>query len=155
MPPEATGITLSRHQYAHVTKLIEQRGLAHRVRMLLADYRALPENEPFDKIASIGMFEHVGYKNYRAFMKVVRRCLKPDGLFLLHTIGTETTRLHLDGDAHLLARRSQPDFAPVGPGRGVAPPVLLRHLLEGGPRLLGRRFTRSLSGRGVHRREGR
>lgn len=49
------------------------------------DYRLL--DEPFDKIVSVGMFEHVGCKNYREFMRVVARCLKPGGLFLLHTIG--------------------------------------------------------------------
>jgi len=44
-------------------------------------------DEKFDRIISIGMFEHVGYKNYREFMKVVKKCLKADDLFLLHTIG--------------------------------------------------------------------
>jgi cyclopropane-fatty-acyl-phospholipid synthase len=51
----------------------------------LQDYREI--DEQFDRIASIGMFEHVGRKNYRTYMKVVHRCLKEDGLFLLHTIG--------------------------------------------------------------------
>src|SRR3989344_762595 len=51
----------------------------------LKDYRDL--NEKFDSIVSIGMVEHVGYKNYITFMKVVHRCLKDNGLFLLHTIG--------------------------------------------------------------------
>jgi cyclopropane-fatty-acyl-phospholipid synthase len=50
----------------------------------LQDYREI--DEKFDRIASIGMFEHVGRKNYRAYMDTVLRCLKPDGLFLLHTI---------------------------------------------------------------------
>jgi cyclopropane-fatty-acyl-phospholipid synthase len=44
-------------------------------------------NEEFDHIVSLGMFEHVGYKNYRQYMEVANRCLKSDGLFLLHTIG--------------------------------------------------------------------
>jgi cyclopropane-fatty-acyl-phospholipid synthase len=47
-------------------------------------------NEPFDHIASVGMFEHVGGKNYRTYMEVAHRCLKEDGLFLLHTIGEPT-----------------------------------------------------------------
>jgi cyclopropane-fatty-acyl-phospholipid synthase len=56
----ATGITLSKNQHAHVSRLISERGLQGRVEMKLLDYRALPEDEPWDKIASIGMFEHVG-----------------------------------------------------------------------------------------------
>ena len=54
----------------------------------LKDYRDLYGN--YDDIASIGMFEHVGYKNYRKYMEVARRCLNDDGLFLLHTIGRNT-----------------------------------------------------------------
>jgi cyclopropane-fatty-acyl-phospholipid synthase len=57
------------------------------------DYRAL-RGETFDAVISIGMFEHVGYKNYRTFMKILRGCLRDDGLALLHTIGSsrsETT----------------------------------------------------------------
>lgn len=55
----------------------------------LQDYRQFncDRAERFDRIASIGMFEHVGHKNYRAFFDVVRRSLVDDGLFLLHTIG--------------------------------------------------------------------
>jgi cyclopropane-fatty-acyl-phospholipid synthase len=59
------------------------------VEIRLQDYRGL--NEPFDRIVSIGMFEHVGYKNYRTFMSVVDRCLKEDGLFLLQSIGGNTS----------------------------------------------------------------
>ena len=51
----------------------------------LTDYREL--NKQYDSIVSIGMFEHVGYKNYKEYMEVANRCLKEDGLFLLHTIG--------------------------------------------------------------------
>ena len=54
---QAHGITLSRNQHAYVNRLIEERGLAGRVTMDLLDYRELPEDEPFDKIASVGMFE--------------------------------------------------------------------------------------------------
>jgi cyclopropane-fatty-acyl-phospholipid synthase len=52
----------------------------------LQDYRDI--NETFDQAVSLGMFEHVGYKNYRTFMKVAHTALKDDGLFLLHTIGS-------------------------------------------------------------------
>lgn len=55
------------------------------VEFRLMDYRQL--NEPFDRIASVGMFEHVSARNYRAYMEVAQRCLTNDGLFLLHTIG--------------------------------------------------------------------
>jgi len=59
------------------------------VKIELKDYRKV--REKFDRIVSVGMFEHVGCKNYRIFMKVAHRCLKPDGLFLLHTIGGNTS----------------------------------------------------------------
>ena len=55
----------------------------------LKDYREL--NTQYDCIVSIGMFEHVGYKNYKNYMEVVNRCLKDDGLFLLHTIGRNSS----------------------------------------------------------------
>lgn len=61
---------------------------------LLDDYRNLAGS--FDRIVSVGMFEHVGYKNYREFMLAVRRLLKDDGLFLLHTIGTARQRKGTD-----------------------------------------------------------
>jgi cyclopropane-fatty-acyl-phospholipid synthase len=61
------------------------------VRLLECDYRDIQGR--FDKIVSVGMFEHVGWKNYRTFMRVAHRCLKDDGIFLLHTIGgNESTR---------------------------------------------------------------
>ena len=56
----------------------------------LKDYREL--NGQYDCIVSVGMFEHVGYKNYKKYMEVVHRCLKEDGLFLLHTIGRNNSR---------------------------------------------------------------
>src|SRR6185437_14052172 len=59
----ATGITLSRNQYEHVREQIAVRGLGDRVRVELRDYARLPDEEAFDKIASVGMFEHVGPRN--------------------------------------------------------------------------------------------
>ena len=79
------GITVSREQVKYANKW--RRCLD--VTIELKDYREL--NEKFDRIVSIGMFEHVGYKNYRTFMKIVHRCLKTDGLFLLHTIAGNTS----------------------------------------------------------------
>jgi cyclopropane-fatty-acyl-phospholipid synthase len=78
---EVVGVTVSGQQAEHARRLC--RGLPIDIR--LQDYRSL--SEEFDRIVSIGMFEHVGYKNYSTFMRVVRACLKNDGLFLLHTIG--------------------------------------------------------------------
>ena len=57
---QAHGVTLSKNQHAHVNRLIAERGLGGRVTMELLDYREIPEDRPYDKIASIGMFEHVG-----------------------------------------------------------------------------------------------
>ncbi len=79
------GITVSQEQ----AKLAREfcRGLPVEIRY--QDYREV--RDLFDRVVSIGMFEHVGYKNYRTFMQVVRRSLKDDGLFLLHTIGSLIT----------------------------------------------------------------
>jgi len=82
---EVVGITVSSEQEALSRELLE--GLPIEIR--LQDYRDL--HEEFDHIVSVGMFEHVGYKNYRTFMEVVHSCLKPDGRFLLHTIGSNTS----------------------------------------------------------------
>ncbi|WP_280540771.1 cyclopropane fatty acyl phospholipid synthase [Chromohalobacter sp. 11-W] len=79
---ECVGLTISREQTEYGKRLMKQ-GLP--VEFRLKDYR--DETEQFDRIVSIGMFEHVGRKNYREYMEVVERCLKDDGLFLLHTIG--------------------------------------------------------------------
>jgi len=79
------GITVSREQVKFANKFCQ--GLD--VKIELKDYRELKEK--FDRIVSIGMFEHVGCRNYRTFMKVLHRCLKDDGLFLLHTIAGNTS----------------------------------------------------------------
>jgi cyclopropane-fatty-acyl-phospholipid synthase len=91
---QATGITLSKHQHAHVNRLIDERGLAGRVRMHLLDYRALPENEAFDKIASIGMFEHVGRAQLGTYFAKLRRLLTPGGLLMNHGITAGGTTNH-------------------------------------------------------------
>ena len=82
----ATGITLSRHQHAHVNRLIDERGLRGRVEMQLLDYRDLSVNEPFDRIASVGMFEHVGRAQLGDYFSRLRGLLKPGGLMLNHGI---------------------------------------------------------------------
>jgi cyclopropane-fatty-acyl-phospholipid synthase len=78
---EVTGVTVSENQAAYAKE--HYKDLPMEIR--LEDYRNL--NEKFDYIVSIGMIEHVGSKNYRTYMEVARRCLKEEGLFLLHTIG--------------------------------------------------------------------
>jgi cyclopropane-fatty-acyl-phospholipid synthase len=83
---DATGITLSKNQHAHVQKLIADRGLAGRVRMELLDYRHLPEDQSYDKIASVGMFEHVGRANMSGYFEKIMRLLAPGGLVMNHGI---------------------------------------------------------------------
>lgn len=83
---EVFGVTVSKEQ----GRWVEQRYAHLPVKVLVQDYRELQGD--YDHIVSIGMFEHVGRKNYREFMQVVKRCLKPEGLFLLHTIGRLNTR---------------------------------------------------------------
>jgi cyclopropane-fatty-acyl-phospholipid synthase len=83
---QATGITLSRNQHAHVQQLIEARGLQGRVQMLLSDYRELQVEQPFDKVASVGMFEHVGRAQMGRYFDTVARLLRPGGLLLNHGI---------------------------------------------------------------------
>lgn len=75
------GITVSKEQ----VKLSEELCKDLPVEIRFQDYREL--NEKFDRIVSVGMIEHVGYKNYRTYFKVANKCLNDDGLFLLHTIG--------------------------------------------------------------------
>ena len=87
---KVVGITVSKEQVRLARKLCK--GLDVRIR--LQDYRDLKKK--FDCVVSIGMFEHVGYKNYRKFIKVVERCLKDSGLFLLHTIGGNKSVTCLD-----------------------------------------------------------
>jgi cyclopropane-fatty-acyl-phospholipid synthase len=93
---DATGITLSKNQHAHVQQLIAAKGLQGRVRVHLRDYRDLDEAQGFDKIASVGMFEHVGRANMPLYFAKVQRLLKPGGLVMNHGItagGANTTQL--------------------------------------------------------------
>jgi len=83
---QARGITLSRNQHAYVNRLIEEKRLQGRVRMDLLDYRDLEETEGFDKIASVGMFEHVGLTNMPRYFAKIQRLLKPGGLIMNHGI---------------------------------------------------------------------
>jgi cyclopropane-fatty-acyl-phospholipid synthase len=81
------GITLSREQEEETKRRISEEGLEGQVEVRLADYRDLcVEKQSFDKIASVGMFEHVGRDYISAYFSCVSKMLKPQGLSLLHTI---------------------------------------------------------------------
>jgi cyclopropane-fatty-acyl-phospholipid synthase len=82
----AHGVTLSPQQLKVARERIEQAGLEDRVSVELLDYRELPGEARYDKIASVGMFEHVGLKNLPVYFSTVHRLLKPRGLFLNHGI---------------------------------------------------------------------
>ena len=82
---EVVGVTLSTEQHAVATQRAKDAGLAGRVRFELRDYRDL--NERFDRIVSVGMFEHVGVSHFDEFFGKVRSLLTDDGVMLLHSIG--------------------------------------------------------------------
>jgi cyclopropane-fatty-acyl-phospholipid synthase len=84
------GITLSAEQHAFVTERINALGLEGRCEVRLMDYRDLPEDLPFDKIASVGMFEHVGKRNLPQYFGKIRRLLRPGGMVMNHGITTNS-----------------------------------------------------------------
>lgn len=87
---KVVGITISEEQ----AKLAQERCHGLDVEIRLQDYRAL--NETFDAIYSIGMFEHVGQRNYARYFEVAKRSLRPKGRFLLHTIGDHRSGAQID-----------------------------------------------------------
>lgn len=89
-----TGVTVSSEQ----VKKAEELGQNLPVDISLMDYRDIQGT--YDRIYSIGMFEHVGVKNYRQFFKITSQCLKDDGLFLLHTIGSKRSSMNTDKWTH-------------------------------------------------------
>lgn len=80
------GITLSQQQHDYVAAEIQRRGLSDRVEVRLLDYREVSEDKPFDKIASVGMFEHVGRGNLGRYFAKIHRLLRPGGLVMNHGI---------------------------------------------------------------------
>ncbi|HYY85346.1 MAG TPA: cyclopropane-fatty-acyl-phospholipid synthase family protein [Beijerinckiaceae bacterium] len=82
---DVTGVTLSREQHALSNEKARAAGLAHRVRFELLDYRSMQGR--FDRIVSVGMFEHVGVHHYPEFFAQVNALMQDDGLMLLHSIG--------------------------------------------------------------------
>lgn len=107
---EVVGITISREQ----AELARHRCRGLPVEIRLQDYRALDER--FDRIVSLGMFEHVGWKNYATYMQVVQRCLGEGGLFLLHSIGANRSRRHTDAwiDRYIFPNGGLPSIAQLG-----------------------------------------
>ncbi|MFO7188776.1 MAG: class I SAM-dependent methyltransferase [Pseudomonadota bacterium] len=97
----AVGITLSQNQYDYVREKIREKGLEGRCEVRLQDYRDVPERGGYDKIASVGMFEHVGLKNLPVYFRQLRNLLKDGGIVLNHGITS-----------------SDPDSRSVGLGAG-------------------------------------
>lgn len=105
------GITVSEEQAMFARKCAQ--GLPVEIRV--QDYREIQDG-PYDHIVSVGMFEHVGYRNYRTYMKIVRKLLKEDGLFLLHTIGVNRTSFRAEPwfDTYIFPNGYVPSPALVG-----------------------------------------
>ncbi|SDN55874.1 cyclopropane-fatty-acyl-phospholipid synthase [Lutimaribacter pacificus] len=85
---QVVGVTLSTEQHAMANRRAQEAGLADKVRFELMDYRKV--QGPFDRIVSVGMFEHVGVPHYREYFRKVRELLTPEGIALIHTIGRTT-----------------------------------------------------------------
>jgi len=107
---KVTGITISKNQ----ALLARKRCKGLPVEISLQDYRALEGS--FDRIVSVGMFEHVGYKNYAEFMSIAQRCLKRDGIFLLHCIGgnESTTKTDVWINRYIFPNGMMPSVKQVG-----------------------------------------
>ena len=82
---DVTGVTLSQEQHAIANERAAEKGLSERARFQLQDYRDVAG--PFDRIVSVGMFEHVGVNHYDAFFRKSAQLLSPDGVMVLHSIG--------------------------------------------------------------------
>jgi cyclopropane-fatty-acyl-phospholipid synthase len=91
------GITLSERQYAYARDRFSADGLGHQIEVRLQDYRDLNEADAFDKIVSVGMYEHVGMRNLPLYFANVARSLRPGGALLNHGIVTTDPRGHARG----------------------------------------------------------
>ncbi|MGY2258997.1 cyclopropane fatty acyl phospholipid synthase [Pseudomonas sp. SDO55104_S430] len=106
---ECVGVTISKEQSEWAKKRYPHLPIEFR----LQDYRDV--NEQFDHIVSVGMFEHVGRKNHRVYMETANRCLKDDGLFLLHTIGKNISKTAPDPwiDKYIFPNGDLPSIAQI------------------------------------------
>jgi len=84
------GITLSEEQYRYARQRVQDEGFGKQIRIELLDYRDLPGEGVYDRVISVGMFEHIGIRNFPRYFGIVRRVLKPDGLFLNHGITSDS-----------------------------------------------------------------
>ena len=85
----AHGITLSRNQFEYASNEVKRLGLQDQITIEMCNYRDLPREATYNKVSSIGMFEHVGLKNLPNYFSIVHQVLKPSGLFLNHGITSE------------------------------------------------------------------
>ncbi len=84
------GITLSEEQYRYATERVRREGLEERVTIELRDYRDLPVEPRYDRVVSVGMFEHIGLRNFPRYFGTIQQLLRPDGLFLNHGITSDS-----------------------------------------------------------------
>jgi cyclopropane-fatty-acyl-phospholipid synthase len=105
----AHGITLSRNQYEYAIEEVKRQNLEHLVTIELRNYRDLPRFAAYDKVASIGMFEHVGLKNLPTYFSIVHQVLKPGGLFLNHGITSDEPGWSRDVATKFINRHIFPD----------------------------------------------
>jgi cyclopropane-fatty-acyl-phospholipid synthase len=105
----AHGITLSRKQYEQALRTIKRRGLEDKVTVEMRDYRDLEGSAEYDKVSSVGMFEHVGLKNLPTYFAVVNRMLRPGGLFLNHGITSAEGGWKKDDTTEFINRYVFPD----------------------------------------------
>lgn len=108
---KGVGLTISKEQ----AELARKRAQGLPIEIRLQDYRKVTDG-PFDHVVSVGMFEHVGWRNYRTYMETVRKLLKEDGLFLLHTIGNNKTVFRAEPwvEKHIFPNGYIPSPAQIG-----------------------------------------
>ena len=106
---EAHGVTLSRNQFDYAKRKIEANGLEGQVTLELKDYRDIEGREVYDKISSVGMFEHVGLKNLPCYFSTVHRLLKLGGLFLNHGITHDEDGWYKNPEKAFIAKYVFPD----------------------------------------------
>ena len=113
---KVTGITLSQEQLKVALERLQDLGLADQVEFRLQDYRQ--ETKTYDRIVSVGMFEHVGVKNYPEFFACLKRLLKDDGIALLHSIGRSGPPGTIDAwmDKYIFPGGYAPSLSQVFPG---------------------------------------